>query len=424
MKIFRYLLSLTLVTLIFTQCTKDDLLTGNLPTGASALKNGNMPNVPPKGTFTVTIKNVSVPYWYFESGTAGSAAALPGSSLSFTFHAGKGHKLSFATMYGFSNDGFYAPDDDGISLFSGDTPLTGDITSMISLWDCGTQVNQEPGPGNPHNGADENGVVQKMSDVGDGFDYGSVSTNLKVTLSYNGTDTFTLTIENLAGSTTAISPIAWVVHYASQYPLFKEGMADYGDGLEALAETGNPSSLGSYLAPKSGYVSPVAPGVWVVHKKNNKPVFTDGQPDYGMGLEQLAEMGDPSVLAASLADEGYESGTYGSAPLMPGNSFTFTVDGKEGEYLSFASMLGKSNDLFFAPGDMGIRLFSGTTAVDGDVTSQVYLWDAGTEVNEYPGAGIGEGPGGTPEHDNVMMVNDGFTYPAVNQMIKVTVVRN
>ena len=87
-------------------------------------------------------------------------------------------------------------------------------------------------------------------------------------------------------------------------------------------------------------------------------------------------------------------------------------------------MLGKSNDLFFSPGDMGIRLFSDKNPLSGDITDKIMLWDAGTEVNEYPGAGIHQGPGDNPESGNVMLVNDSFTWPQVSQVIKVTITSN
>nr|MBD3622250.1 hypothetical protein [Sunxiuqinia sp.] len=444
MKVIRLFMVMALATALFTQCNKDNLM-DTLPGEDPSLKKGEKPDAPPKGSFTVTIENVSEHYPFFESGMINTPVgesspgpAFPGQSFTFSFHGGKGHQLSFATMYGISNDLFYGPSGEGLALFDGDTPLTGDITSMIMLWDAGTEVNEEPGVGpntgpnqsGPNTGPDENGTVRNIDDVNDGFAYPPVADNIKVMLDYNGTDTFTLTIENLPGSSTPLSPLVWVVH-SMPHALFEEGMPDYGMGLEHLAEDGATGMLAEYLSMNSGYVSPIAPGVWVVHKKNNKPIFTDGMPDYGDGLEPLAEMGDPSTLAAALMAKGYESGVFNTpdgagspGPLFPGDSYTFTVDGKAGEYLSFASMLGKSNDLFFGPDDMGIRLFKGIDAVDGDITAHVKLWDAGTEVNEYPGAGIHQGPGGVDEMENVMMVNDGFMYPAVDQMIKVTIMRN
>lgn len=50
-------------------------------------------------------------------------------------------------------------------------------------------------------------------------------------------------------------------------------------------------------------------------------------------------------------------------------------------------MLVHSNDLFFAPAERGIRIFNGHMATEGSITTQVILWSAGTEVNEYHGAG-------------------------------------
>lgn len=419
MKVLRLFIGLTLVGLMFTQCKKKDFPHSN--NGAKAM-------------FTVTVENVSTPYSFFESGVSSvpegestAGPALPGHSFKFSFHAGPTHMLSFASMYGFSNDGFYAPDGMGISLYNSGVPVTGDITSQVMLWDAGTEMNQMPGMGNMHDGSNESGMVQLMSAVGDGYDYGMVDTNLKVMLDYDGNSMFTVTIDNLAGSTTAISPVAWVVH-SSENPLFEAGMADYGKGLEKLAETGGASDLVDYLAMNSGYVSPIAPGVWVVHHKNDKPIFTENTPDYGMGLEPLAEMGDPSALYASLMGDDFKSGVYNTpvgasspAPLFPGDKFTFTFEGKAGEYLSFADMLGASNDLFFAPGEMGIKLFNGNQAIGGDITDQLMLWDAGTEVNEYPGA---QTQANTVEGGNVRMVDDGFTYPAVDKVIKVTIMKN
>ncbi len=92
-------------------------------------------------------------------------------------------------------------------------------------------------------------------------------------------------------------------------------------------------------------------------------------------------------------------------------------------------MFVKSNDLFFGPSDAGIdlfdNLFEGDKAETIDITGLVYLWDAGTEVNQEPGTGpdqpLNGGPGtGTDENGNVMMVDDAFTYPEVDQIIIVT----
>lgn len=90
-------------------------------------------------------------------------------------------------------------------------------------------------------------------------------------------------------------------------------------------------------------------------------------------------------------------------------------------------MLVKSNDLFFASADMGLALYRDGMPITGDVTEMVYLWDAGTEVNEVPGFGPNQPINQTEltipvdEMGHVMMVDDGFHYPAVNRFLKVTV---
>jgi len=94
-------------------------------------------------------------------------------------------------------------------------------------------------------------------------------------------------------------------------------------------------------------------------------------------------------------------------------------------------MFGQSNDLFLAPGDRGIQLFdSKGDVMSGDITSLVGLWDAGTEVNQEPGLGPDQAPRqkapntGVSERKPVQLVNDakdGFTYPKVSNVLRVTI---
>jgi len=434
MKTLRLSIILVLGTVLFTQCKKD-ILNDQSSNDELALKNAKLPDAVPNRAYTVTVENVSNNYMFFESGVTsipeGASAAgpaHPGQSFKFSFHAGPNHKLSFATMYGLSNDGFYAPDEGGISVYEGDFPVGNaerDITSAITLWDAGTQVNQAPGPNNPHNGADENGVVRDKMAVGDGFDYGTVATNLKATLTYDGHSMFTVTIKVLEGSTTAISPVAWVVHSNGQTPIFKDGVADFKKGLEPLAETGNAGPLDQYLSMNSGYVSPVAPVLWVFHDKKDMPIFTEGQPDYGMGLETLAETGNPEPLYQSLKAKGYTTGFYatrennlGNGPLFPGQKYKFTIEGHAGQTLSLACMLGASNDIFFSTGEEGIKLSNDNDKLN--LTQFIKLYDAGTEVNEYPGA---QTQANTVENGNVRRLDDGLPWPDASKVIKVTIMR-
>jgi hypothetical protein len=182
----------------------------------------------------------------------------------------------------------------------------------------------------------------------------------------------------------------WVVHTEAS-PLFTVGAADFGQGLEALAEDGDPSELAASLAGRSGLVTPFAPGVWAVHTAAD-PLFTAGQADRGQGLEALAEDGTPAGLAKTLASQADVSssgvfntpaGADGPGPLLPNNAYEFTVEATPGDYLSLATMFVQSNDLFYGPTGTGIALFNAAgSPVSGDVTDQIELWDAGTEVNQ------------------------------------------
>jgi len=434
MKVLRLVISIVLVSVIFTQCKKDNLM-DDLSNNDLTTKEANTNT--PAGTYTVTVENVSTPYDYFASGVQAipegkdaAGPALPGDTYKFSFHAGPNHKLSFATMYGWSNDGFFAPGDDGISLYDGNIPKTGDITSMIMLWDAGTEMNQEPGMNNMHDGANvPDGMVQLMSAVGDGFDYGTVDEHLMVTLNYDGNSMFTVTVENLNGAIkTPISPIVWVIHKAGQKPIFTEEQMDYGNGLEDVAETGNPGPLSSYLKMNSGYVSPVAPFLWVLHDKKDMPIFTEGE-QASAGLQTLAETGLPFDLSDELMPD-YVTGVQAipegdntPGPIFPGEMYKFTIDGYVGQSISFASMLGASNDIFFSTGDKGIKLSNGDSEVD--ITHLFELYDSGTEVNEYPGAGIYQGPPEGPDENGVVhLEDDGLPWPDVSQVIKVTIKKN
>jgi len=196
------------------------------------------------------------------------------------------------------------------------------------------------------------------------------------------------------------------------------------------------------LPDESTQAVPLSPGVWVVHDLP-APLFAAVEPDRGDGLESLAEDGDPSPVniftsyAAALLDlDGVESsgvfavpsGETDPAPIGPGEAYEFEITASPGESLSFATMFVSSNDLFFSFGEDGIALFDEAgTPISGDVTGQVVLWDAGTEVNQQPGLGPDQperqevADTGEDEDGVVAQVNDGFTYPDVAAVIYVTI---
>lgn len=406
-------------------------------------------------TFEVTLENVNPLYAAVASGVfntpVGAAEPGPaGSGMAYeaTFPAGIGHRLHFATMFVQSNDLFYAPDEEGIALWDeSGNPVMGDVTDQVQLWDAGTEVDQEPGVGAdqaPRQGGADTGdddpddTVRLAEDASGNID--PVDEVIEVTLSYDGDQMFTLRIENVSSdmSTSAgnvpvlIAPGVFAVSGASAV-LFAEGSPDPGDGLEALAEDGDASILGGALDAETGVTTPLAPGVWVVHT-STAPLFTSGSPDAGDGLEGLAEDADPTALSAAvMGAAGIQSsgvfntpdGASGPGPITPGDTFSFTIMAEPGDMLSFATMFGQSNDLFYAPDENGIALFSGDTPTSGDVSSQVDLWDAGTEVNQAPGIGNDQAPRqagpdtGDDEAGNVRLVDDGFVYPA--PVLRVTI---
>ncbi len=391
-------------------------------------------------SFKVTIENVFTPKTFKDNGIFD--AIPPAASQSFSFNAGKGAFLSLSTMYVKSNDLFLGFSDTGLALYDANgNATTGNVTSQLMLWDVGTEVNEEPGVGanQPMNqsgsntGDDENGVIHL---VNDGFTYPSTETIINISLIHNGGTMCTVTIDNVSDTSTLPSPLApgvWAIH-DDQATLFMDN-AMASAGMEKLAEDGDNSMMDGFLTDNSGYFSPYAPGVFAIHNSSTNPIFTNNSSDNGNGLENLAEDGDPSVLGAALSSINgvSESGVFNTSegagapgPLLPDNSYSFTFSAEEGDYLNLALMLIESNDLFYAFDDSGISLFNNGNAISGDMTSQLSLWDAGTEVNEFPGAGNNQpirGGGGTgaDENGNVQMVNDGFSYPSTSEAIKVTI---
>jgi hypothetical protein len=183
--------------------------------------------------------------------------------------------------------------------------------------------------------------------------------------------------------------------------------------------------------------APTAPVLWTVTDAGN-PLFTEGQKDRGQGLERLAEDGNPGVLAdyvvanlKSVLRSGVVTtpvGDKGPGPITPGKAYEFTVAAAPGQHLTLAFMFGQSNDLFYAPGKQAIALFDGKgMPLTTDVTSQLQLWDAGTEVNEEPGLGANQAPRqsapdtGPAEQGVVRLVKDKFSYPRVTDVVRVTI---
>ncbi|WP_025664062.1 spondin domain-containing protein [Aquimarina megaterium] len=107
-------------------------------------------------------------------------------------------------------------------------------------------------------------------------------------------------------------------------------------------------------------------------------------------------------------------GAAGPGPVTTINgSYSIQFKAVPGAKLNFATMSAATNDWFFAPKMVGIDLFDASkNPITGDISSQIYLWDAGTE--EEDPATIATVPNGatagTPDDDNtVRLVTDDVT---------------
>lgn len=410
--------------------------------------------------FQVTVENVSGAYAYPSSGAfampVGADAPgplFPGDAYEFEFSAPPGARLSLATMMVQSNDFFYAPDGDGIALWTaGGDQVTGDVTSALQLWDAGTEADGEPGLGPdqaPRQSGADVGAPDPDTDVrlaADAFgNLPDVADVIRLTLASTGPTSWRARIENVSTTTTLstsdggmhpvpLAPGVFVVHSEAD-PLFTAGMPDRGEGLEGVAEDGTTGALAGALAARTGVTGVLSPGAWAVHT-GASVLFSAGSPDRGEGLEGVAEDGTPGPLVSALSTRTSVSaagafdtpdGASSPGPLTPGGSYSFSITAEEGDRLSLVTMYVQSNDLFFAPAEPGIDLFPGGTPVNGDVTGMILLWDAGTEVNERPGVGLFQAPRqpgpdtGTAENGTVRQVGDGYEYGAVDQRIRVTI---
>ena len=409
-------------------------------------------------TFRVSIENIAPAYLYFPGGQFntpvgddGPGLATSGKTYQFEFEAGPGARLTFATMMVHSNDFFYAPGPEGIPLWDGHKMLTGDVTDQVQLWDSGTEIDQEPGEGEdqPLQGGADTGDPDPDSTVRLAEDtYGTlpqVDSVIRVMVDSIGPTTFRVSIENVSKDHTLVTvrglclevPIApgvFVIHYGNE-PLFTPDVPDRGQGLEGLAEDGINGPMNTFVASATGLIQLAAPGIYASHVEPGL-LFNSGTTATA-GIEAMAEDGNPVTLGAEvLAAGGFRSagafavpdGDDVPGPLFPGRKYEFSVTAVHGEVLSFVTMLVQTNDLFFAPGEEGIELFPGDDPLDGIVTDMVMLWDAGTEVNGKPGIDMWQAPRqlapntGPGEDGMIRLLDDKvFTYPAVDQMIRVTV---
>lgn len=166
---------------------------------------------------------------------------------------------------------------------------------------------------------------------------------------------------------------------------------------------------------------PIAPGAYAVVDEGIL-AFDEGGPA-GAALERLAEDGMPEAFVAKLKRT---KGVRMAGMFLHDEPFNVSLG--PGERLVFAAMFAQSNDLFYAPGPKGIALFdAGGKPRTGILDEPIALWDAGTEVNEAPGAGANQAPrqpgpnSGATEGGRVRPVDDGFAYPSARDVLEVSI---
>lgn len=356
---------------------------------------------------TVTIENIAE-FPVADSGVFNTpidgtepGPALPGSGYSFVVAAAPGQQLSFATMLVQSNDWFIAPLPEGIALYDdAGNPISGDITDQLYVFDAGTEIDQPFGEGadqaprqaGPDTGADDPDNAVRIVEDSDARDY------VGVIVESLGDGLFEVTIGNDSQMAIVPSPLAPGV-FAAHTPdaaLFELGAPDLGYGLEAIAEDGDAAELGEFLAGITGTTTPLAPGAFAAHTPD-VALYELGGTDAGLGLEALAEDGDPAELVEALG--GLDAVSQGGAfaipdgadepgPLLPGGSYSFEVHVPEGEVLSFATMFVQSNDWIFATPPEGLD----PSQLDGDISDLLLVIDPGTEIDQTPGVGADQAP--------------------------------
>ena len=181
--------------------------------------------------------------------------------------------------------------------------------------------------------------------------------------------------------------------------------------------------------------APTSPVLFVVHQAK-APVFAGGKKDRGMGLESLAEDGDPSALATALADQkgirtagavAIPVGDDAAGPALPGKKFELEFSAAPGDRLTLVMMFGQSNDWFYAPEEAGIALWDAKgQPISGEITGAFELWNAGTEVDEAPGAGANQGPrqkgpNTGPAEDGKVQLVEGYDALQAKNVIRVTI---
>jgi len=184
---------------------------------------------------------------------------------------------------------------------------------------------------------------------------------------------------------------------------------------------------------------PLSPIVWAQYEGDN-PMFENGDKA-SLGTERIAEDGFPIEMSAQLGNDEdvinsgiiiSPGGPDAGDALFSGESVSFSVTAGEDDKLQIITMFVQSNDWFMSLGDEGVRLFENGNPINGDITSFMRIYDAGTEEDTAPGTGDFQKPVqsatdvdlGPKEDEDIQFAQDrhpSFVIPAPIQIMKVTI---
>ena len=291
--------------------------------------------------------DMSMGFPYAEGGVAavpvgadGPGPAVPGRAYSFVVHANEGDTLTFATMLAQSNDGFLAPNEYGIALYDMDAPPIRDVTDQVFYWDLGTERNEPIGRGHfqaprqmaPNTGPAGDGMVRLTSDLGDNLSYPTADELVRVTITKlvnpgsGSGQRFIVRILNVSDSSmypSPITPVFWVVQSADDMMMMDDmmmkdmmmeddmmmddDMDDMDDDMDDMDDDmddmdDDMDDMDDDMDDMDDDMDDMSDDDMMeddmMMMKKHGFLFTSGEPDYGHGLESLAEDGDPSALAA------------------------------------------------------------------------------------------------------------------------------
>ena len=185
------------------------------------------------------------------------------------------------------------------------------------------------------------------------------------------------------------------VHTEANAPGEIRGQIDAGNATTFLVRLENVSTADTLNVASTNSTQPVplSPGAFIVHREENDSPLLLPRNAANAGLEAVAEDGNVAPYPETVPGSAVFNTPVGSdapGPIGPGGAYEFTISAVDGDKLGFVTMFIPSNDWFYTPtdADNSLDLFVDGQPVSGTVDqSDVAIWDAGTEVDEEPGAG-------------------------------------